>query len=339
MSYQEIWQEMTGQLGTAVVGYLRRRLHPELPFDLFLGLERPSGQRMLLLEVADASVPTTIEPQVTKGVELRLARRGPGMRTTLEVRLIEPSYHEIFSALVEDLVAGVARVGTERAAVSALIGRLQRWERFLQAAGPLGLSDEAQRGLYGELWFIAHHLLPSIDPHAVIGAWTGPEAAAHDFQFPQCALEVKTTTTKLPQHLSIASERQLDDTGLAALFLIHLSLDTRRDTDNSLPKLIDQLRVALEHQVAAAILFEDRLLAVGYLDAHRQRYEHHGYIVRATQVFRVGEGFPRITEGDLRGGVGNVRYSVAVAACAAFAVEMTEVEEAIQRGDGQVTGP
>lgn len=332
MSHEEIWQEMAGQSGMPGVGYLRRRLHPELRFDLFLGLERPSNQRLLVLEVARASVPAAMEPRVTRGAELRVVQRAAEMRTTLEVRLIDPSFRDIFSALVEDLVAGVIRSGTEREAVSALAGRFQRWERFMEEAGSRGLSDEAQRGLYGELWFIARHLLARLDGFAVMSAWTGPEAKTHDFQFPECAVEVKTTTAKMPQHVSIASERQLDDTGLAALYLLHLSLDSRQNADSTLPKLIDEIRVALERQEAAVLLFEDRLLAVGYAEVHRQRYEHRGYIVRATRAFRVREGFPRIVEAGLPDGVGNIRYSVAVSACAPFAVGMTEVAAAIGGG-------
>ncbi len=333
MTHEALWQELAAAVPYGATGYLRRRIRPDLPFDLFIGIERPSNRRLLLLEAAESAVVGVGEPPMTRGIELRLNPAAPGGRAALELRLIDPAYEEIFTVLTGDIVSAVAGAATERDAVAAFVGRLRRWGRFLERGNPEGLGPEAQRGLYGELWFIDHHLFPALE-EVSISAWTGPEATAQDFQFPGCAVEVKTTTAKLPQHLAIASERQLDDTGVAALFLVHLSLDSRQDGRRTLPALIDGLRATLAGRESSAFLLEERLLAAGYLDAHRHRYARTTYAVRTCQIYRVREGFPRLVEDDLPAGVGNVRYSVAAAACTPFAVDIGQLLNIIREGDG-----
>lgn len=334
MTHEVLWQELAAATPHGASGYLQRRIRPDLPLDLFIGIERPSNRRLLLLEVAESAVVGVDEPPATRGVELRLNLAAPGGRAALELLLVDPAYEGIFTVLTGDIVSAVSGAATEGDAVTAFVGRLRRWGRFLERGSPEGLGHEAQRGLYGELWFIDHHLFPALDGVA-INAWTGPEATAQDFQFPGCAVEVKTTTAKLPQHLAIASERQLDDTGVAALFLVHLSLDSRQDGRRTLPVLIDDLRATLAGRESSAFLLEERLFAAGYLDAHRHRYERTTYAVRTCQIYRVREGFPRLVEADLPVGVGNVRYSVAAAACTPFAVDIDEVLNIIRGGDGK----
>lgn len=58
-------------------------------------------------------------------------------------------------------------------------------------------------------------------------AWKAALAAHQDFQFSTGALEVKTTAAKQPQSVRITSERQLDDTGVGALFLHVVVVDER----------------------------------------------------------------------------------------------------------------
>lgn len=143
---------------------------------------------------------------------------------------------------------------------------------------------------------------------------------------------MKGTAAKQHQVLRVVSERQLDDTGVEKLFLFHLSLDTHLDAGQTLPVLIDEIREALRGTGAAPI-FEERLFEAGYLDAHRHVYENPGYTMRESNFFLVANGFPRIVEADLRRGVGDVHYSVAVAECKHFLVDALDVADQVRGSD------
>lgn len=328
-TYDALWQKMEQDQGAHGQGSLRRRVKPDSRFDIFLALEKPSNKRVLLLSVAESAAVGVEDLPVMKSIEVRFYRDATRARADLGLRLTDRAYEEIFSVLVEDLINTIVACPAEATAVDAFIGRLQRWQRFLARSSPDGLGEEAQRGLYAELWLLSNVLVPALGTSSAVGAWTGPGGTNQDFELPRVAIEVKATITKQPQHLSIASERQLDDTGVDLLFLCQLSLDARQGGESTLNALVDVLRGTLGEHVLAREIFEDRLFTAGYLDIHRKRYDRIGYTTRRFGVFRVTEDFPRLVEADLPIGVGNVRYSITVDRLSDFEVSKEFLERAI----------
>jgi hypothetical protein len=231
------------------------------------------------------------------------------------------TFRDIFTSLTADVASHIAPTTNHKTAVEKFLARLKRWQQFLERSGPDGLGDEAQRGLFGELWFIRHYLLPVAGAQAVT-AWTGPTMTAQDFQLPSLAVEVKTTTAKEHQKLAITGEKQLESLSELRIILLHLSLTAQRDTGMTLVDIVHSLRSLLASTPLALSVFEDALLAVGYLNAHASRYAHPGYLIREHHFFDVKDDFPRIVGADLRNGVGDVIYSVSVAACLPY--EMKE---------------
>lgn len=330
MSYETLWTELEEAQGDGA-GHVIRRIHPQSEVDLFLAVAKPTNRRMLTLGVAGVAVEELEELPTGRGVETRVHHVPERDRAQLELILMDPSCSDIFEALVQDIAGAVAPSGNDGAAVSAWVARLRRWQRLLASLSPEGLSGERQRGLYAELFLLQHHLLPFLGPGSSVPAWTGPDAASHDFEFSPAALEVKSTAGKQHQVLRMASERQLDDTGVEALFLFHLSLDVRQGEGETLVEAVAAVRSQLAG-TPVATTFDERLLATGYAGAHERRYRHTAYTVREQNFFHVGEEFPRLTEADLPPGVGDVRYSVAVSECKHWIVGVEEVLATLSGG-------
>lgn len=329
MTLDAVWEELEALAAPGRVGRFKRRVHPESSVDLFVGVAKPANQRLLMMLASEASVTDVENLPSSQGVEARIVRPGEdGRDATLELALTDPRFTDIFSALAADVIDVVASIADERAAISEFVDRLRRWQRFLEETGFQGLSPERQRGLFAELW-ITRNLLDHLEPALVIHAWTGPDHASHDFQFGPCALEVKGTAAKQHQHLRIVSERQLDDTGVDSLFLFHLSLDAHRGGGETLPALVDGLRLRL-HGTGAGQVLEGKLVQAGYLEQQRGLYEDVGYTPRESNVFQVRDGFPRILERDLVPGVGDVHYSISVAECKHFIVDQEVLLDEIQ---------
>jgi hypothetical protein len=209
--------------------------------------------------------------------------------------------------------------------LTTFLTRLKRWQIFLEQHSPDGLGEAAQQGLYGELWFLRQAVLPQLGTLRGVLSWSGPAAAQQDFQFSGCAVEIKTTSSKQHQKLSIASERQLDNTGTGALILLHLSLDARQGGGETLPEMVASVRSLLETSSSARDEFENRLFEAGYLDSYASRYEYTGYTIREMNYFKVEGEFPRIVEADLRNGIGDVHYSISVAECKRFSIVEADV--------------
>ncbi len=282
-----------------------------------------------------AALPPRREWPECRGLELIAVALGS--QPHLGVRLRDAACADVFTALAEDVAPRVAAASGAKQAAAELLGRLRRWQQFLTAARDL-LSIEAQRGLWGELHVLRTHLLPALGAAASVAGWKASAAAHQDFQFSGGAVEVKTTAAKQPQSVRITSERQLDDTGVGALFLHVVVVDEREvpaggsAPGQSLPALIADTRAELSADPVALAAFNDRLLDRGWLDAHASRYEGRRWTVRGERTYQVRRGFPRLVEVDLPTGVGDVNFAVSLAACEPFAAPMSGMLGALAAG-------
>lgn len=328
MSVRELWAALEADARDAPPGFLVRRVAGKR--DIHVGLDKPSNRRMLMFSLRTSDVPAGMTSlPVSAGFTVKLAPGAKPARTSIQLMLGQPVFADVFVVLVEDLVEHVMHASTDQHAARTLLERIQRWQDFIRSFGPDGLSGEAQRGLYGELWFLHKKLVPLIGVHPSVAAWAGPVGAPQDFQLRGCAIEVKVSTAKQLQRLEIASERQLDDMAGGQLVLLHLSLDVRETGENTLPQLVQATREQISAEPEAASVFEDRLVRAGYLDIHAERYARASYALRERHYFLVREGFPRITERMLIPGTGDVTYSIAVAACMPYALAESLATEII----------
>ena len=330
MKIEELWPQLEAARAAAASrrgasGWVLRQLRPEPACPLHAAVELSTGRRGLLLRIAPALVPPKRRWPVCRGLEVLAAREGA--QVLFGVALKEARHADVFTALAEDLARRITAVPDANARIAALLGGLARWQKFL-AARAEGLGIEAQRGLWAELHFLRTELIPLAGAESAVAVWQGPAGAAQDFLLHGGAVEVKATSAKPPFVVLISSERQLDSRGLSALFLRHYALAEREGAGESLPEAVGAARAALSAS-GAAELFEDRLLAAGYLDAHAPRYEGHGWRIRETRDFAVRRGFPRLIERNLPSGVGSVHYSLALAACEPFAISTAAMRSAL----------
>ena len=334
MQFDEIWKLLEEDAGhKGAYGILKRRVMPESPCDIYLAVEKPQNTRMMLIRVSTGALPDADAFPRSKGCDVRAVRL-PDDRTdqaTVQLILTGARFSDIFTILIQDTASHISQCISEEHCIGTLIERLLSWQHFLDQYGPEGLGEEAQRGLYGELWFLRHYVLPTLNASAGVNSWTGHRRTPQDFELPNCAIEVKTTTGKQHLKLRIANERQLDDRNISPIFIYHISLDARLNSGETLVNLIKDIRSFISSSQPARQSFEAALHNGGYLDLHSPRYEKTGYTIRQSNIFRVSEGFPRIIESDLVNGVGDVQYSISVAECMHYSVPESEMTAFITR--------
>lgn len=327
MKIEDIWSLLEQDRNDISSGYLIRRILPSVNYDVYLAIKKPSNTRLLMLRISSTFLDRKIAyPASSSFTVSRVVLQQDGEDyITLQLVLTNIKYKDIFTTLVQDIVDYLAFVADEKSAISAFITRLKRWQAFLEKHSLEGLSEAAQQGLYGELWFLRQLVFPHLELPKGLRCWTGPKGTQQDFQFSGCAVEVKTTSARQHQKLAIASERQLDDTGAGAIVLLHLSLDVRQGQGETLPGIVASMRSLVEGDAISRDELENLLFEIGYLDIHATRYDNVGYTLREHNYFKVGTDFPKIIESDLRNGVGDVRYSISVAECKRFSIPESEV--------------
>ena len=231
----------------------------------------------------------------------------------------------MFLALCEDVVEGMLDAHTETGAVERMVERLKRWQAFLGRHGPEGLTPAAQRGLFGELWFLRKHLLGVRSHDEAISAWSGPAAASQDFNLPGGVVEVKTTCAVTPHQIAISNVRQLDAGEAPRLILYLLVVDENEAHGTSLPAMVNAIRDNIDGE--SRDRFDNALQMAGYLDVQRHLYIRPRFQIVRERFFDVQEGFPRLLASDLPTGVEQVRYAVALAACEEFTVSQAAVAD------------
>lgn len=329
---ENIWQELEHEAKiTTSEGIVRRRILQECPHDFFAAFQRMKDRRLFLMKVSSDNVLEGHAIPAVRGFTLDLQRFpdvGPD-EILLVLSLTDPAYRDMFSLIVSDIIEHAAYIENEIDCIQALVDRIFRWQRFLEKHRPDALGPEAQQGLYGELWFLREVALKELTHEEAVRCWTGPEYDRHDFQFNTCCVEIKTTASKQHQKLWIANERQLDDSNIQALYIVHLSLDTLQHLGETLPTIVNSIRESIRPNESANCLFEDKLFEAGYLTGHESAYSGVGYAKRDVNAFRVAEGFPRITEGDVPNGVGDISYSILVAECKHFEIKMSDLQKEV----------
>lgn len=330
----EDWAALEEQPETT--GAVSRRIHPESQRDLYVALDLTTRARRFVFRSAWSAGKRLPSLPRTQALDSTCSVVDGGGELVVTVELRQPSLADVFTAVVVDLARAVVHAKSDDQALAEFVGRLGSWQELFRALSRRGLGDLERRGLAAELLTLRDDVLPLVSPEAAVSAWTGPLRKNQDFQFPGMALEVKATAALNPLGFIVSNERELDELGAGHLHLIHVSLDERRGGDGlTLNDLVSQVEGMLSGRAATIQAFVTLLARVGYLKGDSDLYNEPRYEIRQRRYFEVKGAFPRVVERDLREGVGQVRYAVTLAACAAHEVEPADVHRRIKDGGMQ----
>jgi hypothetical protein len=306
----EIWQKLENE-DSLHSGLLYKRYSAEVNPDIFISLRVPEKFRCIAISVDKNLILDGDHTNKFRDIKFEFYpdERYPSKKNLL-ILLLNPQFKDIFSTLCEDLIFEVANVRNEKELIEKLLDRLVKWQLLFESAGKKGLSDEAQRGLYGELYFLRMYLFESNDKVKTLKTWLGPEKSIQDFQYSDWAVEVKTTHGKNHQKIHVTSERQLDDSIIENIFLFHLSLDIRSDKGEILNQIVFEIKTFLSDNQSALNLFKLKLYEYGYFESDESLYDNRGYNIRQENYYHVNGNFPRIKESQISKGVGDVNYSI-----------------------------
>lgn len=316
-----LWVELE-EVGNFESGLLMRRYSSEVIPDIYAGLKAPEKHRCLVIRLAAAYTPDIKSFNNLRDILIEIVEDEQNHeKITLLILLLNHQHTDVFTSLCEDLIQSVSNIADEKMLINKLISRYEKWKALFDKAKSTGLTDEEQQGLYGELYFLRKWIACESNKYRCISAWLGPEKGVRDFQDTSWAVEVKTTRGNSKQLITINSEKQLDATGLDKLYLFHLSLDIVPETGESLNEIIASITSALKDDFAANTLFQIKLMTAGYFALHQPLYSTTCYQVRQNSFYVVKDNFPRVEEHEIRSGVSELKYKIALAGYTSYLVD------------------
>ena len=304
-----IWEELEND--SSCYNLLYKRYSAKVIPNVYIALKAPEKFRCIAANISSSFIIDYDKLNQFKDIKIETMKdeKNPDKQFFL-ILLLNSQLKDIFSTLCRDLVCKISQINDEKILVDKLYDRLFEWQLLFEKLGTQGLSENSQRGLYGELYFLRKHLSKNSDYQMCLNSWMGPEKAIQDFQYSDWAVEVKTTHGKNHQKIQINSERQLDDSIIPKIYLYHLSLDSRKDYGETLNSIIKDIIDILSTDSIATHTFKVKLINAGYFERHSNIYNDAGYQIRNENIYSVTGSFPRITEKQIPGGVGDVKYSI-----------------------------
>jgi uncharacterized protein YbaR (Trm112 family) len=321
---EALWQSLeTGNLPST--GIVLRRFPADFLPEISAALHMPGKHPAFVVRLADISLLENALRQSFRDLKISLV--GAEQPPVLLIELQNPALREIFAVLCDDLAQHLKHETNPAVIARELRNRLHQWSLLFEKAAAPGLSPEEQRGLFGELVILKMLLENTADPLPVLNGWQGVSGGIQDFFYTDRAIEVKTTSGNQHQTVIISSAAQLDESGLAFLWLAHLLLEISSggNEGKSLNDAADEVLDLLEVNAEATTRFRVKLAEVGYFEAQRLLYEQPAYQIRATRFYQVRDEFPRILPDELRSGVDAVKYSIRLSDCQTWLVETSSI--------------
>lgn len=280
----------------------------------------PRADVALVLQLGDLPKPTPDLPKL-RNLEIRFQTLPGG--PILYIRLKDNAQLELFETLCRDVMAAGELAETETEALERAIGRTFRWHYLLRGGKLEVLSEEAQKGLIGEIE-VLKLLIANIGAKPALTAWTGPSGAPKDFELKADCIEVKARRGASQPFVKITNEHQLADVPDRRLWLAVLAVDKVQSPHGmTLTEYVAEVTEFLERTEPSAIMDWDLHLAdVGYDVLHD--YSAWRWIVSAPVFHAVAEGFPRIAA-PVPLGLSSVSYALALSACTPFRTDWGDV--------------
>lgn len=238
--------------------------------------------------------------------------------------LLNPRLDIAFAELVSSLVNHSANAASALDAMRIVGASIQELQLLFAVASRKTPSMQELRGIFAEMWFLCHHLAPSVGVHSAVKSWTGPLGATHDFNLPDSRMiEVKSRRWN-HSHIKISSPGQLSiEHGDLVLAIVAFD-DSEESAHSEAPLTIGSLQadiVGLDGATAAtASLLQSRLGSLG-IDVSEGVYQDTYFTTPEVRTFRVTELFPRLRLEHIPPGVSRISYQLDVGRLNPFEID------------------
>ncbi|WP_316738514.1 PD-(D/E)XK motif protein [Pedobacter aquatilis] len=274
--------------------------------DLFLGIDTEGFRNLILSVPKDYKL--SFKAIVKENLSIDFFRE----THHIVLRLINHPFMDLFNDLVLSLYSKIGQMVSPDEYVPEFIRAFHRWNGFFSGRSTQTLSDEAVKGLFGEM-IVLKQELETAEPHltdSILESWKGPYDGRHDFETDVNCTEVKTMELRTTQ-IRISSEFQLENVPDKALRLCTVAIENDIENGKTLSDLITAIREIIYNQGGDLAIFVAALSRKGIFGTVLSEYEHLRFTpIRLCLYDCSGELFPKLTPKNLADGITEVIYSI-----------------------------
>lgn len=300
-----------------------RRASASARWDWFWAV-MPRSDVTLVLKLTELPKPIPDLPKL-RNLEIRFQTLPGG--PILYIRLKDNAQLELFETLCRDVMAAGELAATEAEALERAIGRTFRWHYLLRSGKLDVLSEEAQKGLIGEIE-VLKLLISTLGAKPALTAWTGPSGAPKDFELKTDCIEVKARRGASQPFVKISNEFQLTEVQDHRLWLAILPVDkVQAPHGRTLAEYVSEVSERIQRTDPSVVMDWDLHLAdAGYDILHD--YSGWRWLSSEPEFYAVTESFPRIAA-PVPLGLSAVSYALALSACTPFRTDWVNVQASL----------
>ena len=293
-------------------GWQTIRINVPAPCALFAGRRMPGGEEAILVGFRTINKVRDFHLPQGRGFEvLRLQDDPTGCgRIMLSLTRTSRGSPELFTLMAEDLVDFLDSAATveEERVFHRFLARIRAWQDFMDRRRAGVLSDEAEQGLFGELFVLERMLEVGISAVKALIAWEGPLDSLQDFILGMGGIEVKTTISEVGFLATVSSLGQLDEELRRPIFLAAVRLALHH-SGTTLFQKSDGIRKRIGNSQAALDIYETRLMQAGLLRSAAGQYTRR-FIHTSSVIVPLQEDFPRLTRANVHPAIKDARYEI-----------------------------
>lgn len=285
--------------------------------ELNLGYN-PSLNRCLILEIPSKFV-LNFKTIIKKNISLEIYRD----TNYIVIQLIDTNYCDLFNDLILSIYNGIKNIKETDKYCNLFIHTFFKWSEFFEDNTSELLSEEAVKGLMGELLVLKLLINQSKKPeiNAILNSWKGPYRNGNDFELENKNLEVKT---KSPSGIDvmIASEYQLEILPGKNLELYIVSLVADYDCGFTLKDLTFEI-IELIHlfygdaSILWGALKQLNINSQNIIEYDRYRFQPINWI----KYDCTNDDFPKLNKSNIPTEISKLKYNLRVTLLESFIID------------------
>ena len=291
----------------------QKKVNSNSMVKVYYGLTKDGFQRLSFLS---KSKPPKIES--TKMLKVIQGEEGEGNYWTC-FDLLNSEFKNIFYLFCDDLVNTLDSINDETKELNVIKERFSIWKIMFKKVSN-SLTSEKEQGLYGELYFLDNYMIDKYGVNEAINSWAGPLGYNKDFSINDTWYEVKTTSVN-SSSVKISSLNQLssDLPGYLTLVRIEKMSEEFNNEKCSILELFNSIISKISDNEIKET-FINKVLEYGFNP--ETDFQKNKYTVDKITLFEVKDGFPRLTEKDIKyQEIDNVTYEIIIRTIEKYKVE------------------
>lgn len=321
MTSMELKQKWSGLSENPVTsGFRSLRISADCICELYLGVSK-EGKRCLIL-----SLPSNKHLDF-KGIQKEnLSIEYFGEKNLIVVQLTDSDFNDLFDDLVLSLYHGIKSISQVDEYSNHFIEAFYRWSEFFEDKKSDSLSEDAIKGLMGELLVLKSLIT---DPNRteinfILNSWKGPYDKGNDFELETKNLEVKT---KSPSGIDvkISSEFQLEVSPGKGLELIVVSLLSDFTVGINIRELIFEIKKLVQESLGENSIFWKALSQKNITAKNVSQYDKYKFKpLNSISYNCASDDFPKLNRSNIPDEISVLKYNLRTNLLTPFIIEQRD---------------